>query len=174
MIEKTRKASVPDSGVRALLVALLLGVAPPAAAVERLAEEVAAVFNWYYAAAFGTGTYTVDGERVTVLTVPISYTLREATDDVWGVRLTVPTSAAFGNFDLYNPDFDNLDQVHIAAWSFMPGADVIINVNPYWRLQPFANIGRGREFQTETTATIYQLGISTHYRWPELRNPEVE
>jgi hypothetical protein len=154
--------------------ALLLGcLSWPLQAQEPTAETVGTVFNWYYAAAFGTGVYTINGERVTVLAIPVSYTVREPSDEHWGVRLTLPVSVALANFDMANPDLGNIENVDIAALSLLPGAELRIPISENWRVHPFANIGRGREFQNDVAATVYQVGVSTLYDVPLWRWPEV-
>ncbi len=146
----------------------------PCPAADPYSETVGVLFNWYYATSFGTGVYSVGDTTVTAVNLPFHYTVREPTDTDWGWRLTVPVTAAFGNFNLYDPDFNQIDKIHLAALSVMPGAELIYPLRPYWRLNGFANIGRAWEFETQAGATIYQVGLSTHYQVPDLHNPDIE
>lgn len=160
----------------ALLV--LLGLAPsdPAhgqglsrAAVQQRADQASQLFNWYYAAVYGTGAYKIGEETVGVVRLPMAYTIREMTDEQWGWKLTFPVSAALAQFDLN--DFD-LGHANVTGLSILPGIEAQIPLKPEWVLKPFANLGGGWEFQRDTSATIWSLGASTLYeldpapKWP--------
>jgi len=145
-------------------VVLLLARAAPAAEAPLTSE----LFNWYYATAFGTGAYRVADQTVTVLSVPISYTLRPPSEKRWGVNLTVPVTAALANFHYQDLDFADTT---VAGMSILPGLEWIIPLRPYWMLRPFIGVGYGTEFQGDSSATIYQVGLTTAYRVPGLENP---
>lgn len=166
------RRALADPRTRAVIALVVALLAWPVQAQQPTAQTVGALFNWYYATAFGTGVYTVDGERVTVVAIPVTYTLREPNEEHWGVRLTLPVSVALANFDMTEPDLGNIENVDIAALSLLPGAQLRIPMSENWRPRPFANVGRGREFQNDVAATVYPLGLSTLYdvpfwRWPE-------
>jgi hypothetical protein len=150
------------------LLALAIGVA---SAEEPSAQAVGALFNWYYAATFGTGVYTIAGDTVTVVAVPIGFTLREPGEDRWGVRLSAPVSAALANFDYRNPE---IDATEVAALSFLPTAEVVIPIGPHWRLRPYAGIGHGSDLRTDTGALIYQIGATTAVTVPAFHDPGLE
>lgn len=109
-----------------------------------------------------------------MLTVSLAYTLRKPDADHWGVRLTLPASVALGSFDLYDPDLDSLDDIRLAAWSLLPGAEVVIPLAPHWRMNPFANFGWAKERETGAGANVYQAGVSTMYAVQAVRYPELE
>ena len=141
-------------------------LATPASAqttVQERSQNVDQLFNWYYASVYGTGYYKIGEESVTVLRLPFAYTLREPTEEKWGIKLTFPVSAALAQFDLR--DFD-LGRVNTAGLSILPGLEVEIPVNANWTVKPFANLGMGRDFQQDTNALIYALGTSTVYKMP--------
>lgn len=146
----------------------------PAHAAEVSARSVGVLFNWYYTTSFGTGVYSIGDRTVTAVSLPFYYTLREPSETDWGWRLTLPVTFAAGNFDLYNPDISQIDDIQLAAVSAMPGLELIIPIKPHWRLNSFANVGRAWEFETKAGANLYQVGMSTHYRVPSLVYPEVE
>lgn len=128
------------------------------------------LFNWYYATAFGTGAYRIADQTVTVLTVPITYTLRPPSEETWGIRLTFPVTAALVNF--HYQEFDFLD-TRVAGMSVLPGVEVLMALEPHWMVRPFVGLGYGTEFEAESGATIYQAGITTAYRVPDLDYPRV-
>jgi hypothetical protein len=147
----------------------LLSAAPaqaqttPSPVVQQRAQDVDQLFNWYYASAYGTGYYKIGEESVAVLRLPFAYTLRPATEEQWGLKLTLPVVGAFADFDLR--EFD-LGRVSTAGMSFVPGLEAWIPLNARWTLKPFASLGMGREFQRDSSAIIWSLGTTTVYNQP--------
>jgi len=109
---------------------------------------------------------------VTVLTLPLGYTLREPDAEHWGIRLTLPASLALGSFDLYNPALDQIDDINLAAWSVLPGSSSRSAGTALAR-EPFANVGWAQERETRGGAALYQAGVSTLYAVPEIAYPEI-
>lgn len=146
--------------------AAALWLAAPAqaqVAVQQRAERTDELFNWYYASIFGTGYYRIGEERVAVLRVPLRYELRPASAEHWGVRLTLPVSAAFAQFDLR--DF-NLGQVKTQGLTVLPGIELEIPLRQDWTLRPFANLGGGWEIHTGASSTVFSLGATTLHTRP--------
>ena len=135
----------------------------PSAVVQQRAARADELFNWYYAAAYGTGVYRIGEETVGVLRVPLGYRIREARDGQWGLRLTIPVTAALAEFDL--TDF-HLGRVRAAGLSVLPGVEVEIPLAERWTLKPFANAGPGWEFKRDSSALIYTTGVATVYQRP--------
>jgi len=133
------------------------------AVVQQRAARVDELFNWYYAAAYGTGVYKIGEETVGVLRAPFAYRIREAGEGQWGIRLTLPVSAALTEFDL--TDFQ-LGHVRAAGLSVLPGIEAEIPLAERWMLKPFANVGPGWEFKRDGTAVIYSAGAATVYQLP--------
>jgi hypothetical protein len=156
----------------ALLVALVIPTVSRAAVPDT--QSVSTQFNWYYATSFGTGVYTFNNTTVTAIALPFYYTMREVDDTNWGWKLTLPVTAAVGNFNLSDPDFGQINKIQLSAMSIMPGAEMEIPLYPHWHLSLFANAGRALEFDTKVSAVIYQAGVSTHYKVPRLSDPDVE
>lgn len=135
----------------------------PRAVAQERATRADQLFNWYYAAAYGTGVYKVGDETVGVLRAPFGYRLREASDSEWGVRLTLPVTAALAEFDL--TDFQ-LGRPSVAGLSVLPGLELEVPLAPGWVLKPFANAGGGWEFQRDSSALLYSTGASLLHRRP--------
>lgn len=133
------------------------------AQVQQRSQDVDHLFNWYYASVYGTGAYKIGEESVAALRLPFSHTFRKATDEQWGLKLTLPVTAAFAEFDLR--DFD-LGSVSTSGMSIMPGIEIEIAMNPTWTVRPFANAGWGREFQRDSSALIYAAGVTSVWRSP--------
>jgi hypothetical protein len=132
-------------------------------AVQQRAARTDELFNWYYASVFGTGYYRIGEEQVAVLRVPLRYELRPASAEHWGIRLTLPVTAAFAQFDLR--DF-NLNQVKTQGLTVLPGIELEIPLREDWSLRPFANLGGGWEFQGGGSSTIFSLGATMLHTRP--------
>lgn len=158
-----RSALLLASAVAFLMPGLLPAQGLPRAVVQQQSERAGELFNWYYASAYGTGVYKIGDETVGVLRLPFSYQLRKANDDQWGVRITLPVTAALAEFDLSN---FQLGKTSVAGLSVLPGVEIEIPLAPNWALKPFINVGGGQEFQNDTTALIYSTGASTLYTRP--------
>lgn len=155
-----------------LLPVLVLAVGLGSArAAEPTAYTVGTLFNWYYATTFGTGVYTSGETTVTAVNLPFQYTLREPSETEWGWRVQLPVATVLGSFTLRDPNLGSLD---LTAVSFLPGLELIVPVQPDWRLSAFANLGGAWEFETGTSAALYRAGLSTRYRFAELRDPDLE
>ena len=161
-----REGASPRAVARAaalLAVAALLlagqGLAQPLsrAVVQERARDVDQLFNWYYAAIYGTGVYRIGEETVGVVRAPFGYRLREAGEERWGLRLTLPVTAALAEFDL--TDFQ-LGRVRAAGVSVLPGIEAEIPLAPGWTLKPFANAGGGWDFKNDGSALIHSVGIA--------------
>jgi len=129
--------------------------------VQQRSRRAAELFQWYYAAVYGTGAYRIGDESVSVVLLPMAYTVREPSAEDFGVKLTVPVSAALAQFDLYDWDLGN---VRTAGLSVLPGVEIEIPLQSNWSVTPYANLGIGREFTQDTSALIYAAGVSTLYR----------
>jgi len=167
------RCSVASCHIGAAACLAALTVVIPAYAVEPSAQTVGALFNWYYTTSFGTGVYSIGDTTVTAVALPFHYTMREPNEIDWGWQVTLPVTTALGNFDLYDPDLGQIDNIRLAAVSVMPGFEFIIPIKPHWRLSSFANIGKAWELETQTSATLYQAGVSTRYDLATVRYPEI-
>ena len=103
---------------RLLAIACAL-VCSPVLAVDP-ARDNAALFNWYYAAAFGSGAYRVGEINTFVIRAPVSFRLREATPQQWGVRLIAPITA--GVADIEPDDRDGIPDTLTALAASVGGA----------------------------------------------------
>jgi hypothetical protein len=115
------------------LIAGLLA-APPALAQQaqpRFVQQREELVNWYYAATFGTGIYTSGDRTVAVLQLPLSYTLREPEEDRWGLRITLPVSVGFYDYD-FNDIFNEGLPERLGTLSFVrpTEADYLTRLKP--------------------------------------------
>lgn len=128
--------------------------------------EVAQVFNWYYATAFGTGTYSIGDDRIFVARFPLSWSLGGSPDRPYHLELKVPITLGLTRLGEVD-DLDDLDETRIGSIGVVPGLELEVALDPRWTVRPFANLGAGWESETETPALIYQAGVKTTYAVPD-------
>lgn len=119
--------------------------------------------DWYYAATFGTGVYTIEGRTVYVFRTPLSYRLREADADRWGLKLKAPVTV--GLYDLEKPLDDILSQ-NFATVSILPGVEFDKAITERWILRPTASFGYGQDVVNGVSARIWELGVRSLYTIP--------
>ena len=128
--------------------------------------ERQSLINWYYAATFGTGTYTAGDRSVTVFQLPFSRALQTVEDD--GVGLRFKLSAALG---IYDYDFNSV--IHgnvpdrISTLSLLPGLEWQMLLNKRWTIRPYVDGGYGKELTGGQSAWIYDFGVKSRYIFAE-------
>ena len=145
------------------VIIVFLAAASNANAQTDSGQQEQQLFNWYYAAIYGTGVYTAGDRTVAVLQAPLSFPLRERSDDQWGLTLKLPVSLGFYDFD-----FDDvLDQGlpdRVSTISVLPGLELDKYITPRWLLRPYFAAGAGWEIGGDEAAWIYDLGARSRYR----------
>jgi hypothetical protein len=146
-----------------MLAALLAAASALAQQVQpRYVQEREELANWYYAATFGTGVYTAGDRTVAVLQLPLSYTLREPEEDRWGLRITLPVSVGF-----YDYQFDEILSEGLpnafSTLSFVPGLELEKQITSRWRLKPYVSAGAGWELDGAGYAWIYDVGLRSRF-----------
>ena len=155
---------------RRILVVAAASVAAISAAQAqtRSVEDDQDLINWYYSAIYGTGIYTTGDRTVGVLQIPVSHTLRESSDDQWGLRLTLPVSFGFYDFSFDAVIEDGLPD-RINTLSFVPGLEFEKRIVPRWLLKPYVSVGAGWELGGDESAVIYDAGLRSRFRMGEHR-----
>jgi len=156
-----------------LLTGLLAAPLAQAQQVQpRFVQERKELVNWYYAATFGTGVYTTGDRTVAVLQLPLSYTLREPEEDRWGLRITLPVSVGF-----YDYQFDEIFSEGLpsafSTLSFVPGLELEKQITARWRLKPYISAGAGWELDGAGYAWIYDVGLRSRFRIGEDQGVEL-
>ncbi len=147
------------------LVAVFWLVSPQTAVSQ---EQAPATVHWAYSAYFGSGWYSVPGNRdVFVARMTYRQTLSDASLDADGNRiigkyLKFPVSVGLNRFDLDNP-LDVADPDNVSFLSVNPGIDIEVPVNDAWSLRPYASVGYGRALGSNESAWSYWGGIKSRY-----------
>ena len=127
--------------------------------------------HWAYSAYFGTGWYTVNGDRdVFVFRVNPRWALSESSQDEGkhraGWYLRTPVVAGLDRFDIEDP-VDAIELDNVSYLSLNPGIEAVVPVNKTWALRPYASIGYGAEISGGSSAWSYWAGVRSHWTFHE-------
>lgn len=150
---------VPFLLLRILLIGFLLVMlmmSSPAAAVE-------STINYAYSFKLGTGVYRVGALDAFVVNLPFSYTLVSPSESRMGVKLLLPFS--FGYYDYNYSILERGLKERLATASFVPGVELTAPMSQRWELKPFVHAGLGKDFAGGDVAWIYASGIKSLYRF---------
>lgn len=122
-----------------MLVALTtLATCPPMArAQSQFPVETRETINYAFDYAYGFGTYEVTDQKVTLLQVPISITLRSLEKHNWGLRLRLSGVAAIHNFTRIE-DFE-IEQIRYVT--VVPGIEFLFPTGSRSLLRPYLDLG---------------------------------
>ncbi|MEM1112378.1 MAG: hypothetical protein AAGI11_10770 [Pseudomonadota bacterium] len=124
--------------------------------------------SYIYPAIMGTGTYKIDGRRLSMLTVPFSFTQQRLAepDHELGLKWFAPVTIGYDQID--DTDWlDNLITEELVTLSVMPGAQVSIPLDETWTIRPYGQLGLGHDFVSDETFVLGTLGakILGLWRW---------
>jgi hypothetical protein len=118
--------------------------------------------SYIHAAILGTGTYTLNDRRITMLKMPFAWNQRPASAESVGWRWLAPTVLGYDDLSGVGSDIiESLLPDQLVTLSVMPGVEFIYPVNERWYLKPFVEIGGGRDFNQEETFFLTHLGLRT-------------
>lgn len=167
MFALSARLNLRRPGARSIALAFLLLLAPGQAVSDEVlpyAEGETPRFDWYYAAAFGTGRYSAGERTVTALRVPLAWELKREEEARARVRLLAPVTLGAVDFGLEGVIDDPLDSVSMLM--FTPGVELQWPVGDQWRVRSFAYVGGGVEFEGDDRAWIYAAGVSARRDLP--------
>ena len=152
----------------AVLTILVAAAAPRpirAQQVDPFSEGERTLVNYAFATQLGSGVYSVAGRTVQVYRIPLSYAVRDETEDPWGLVVTFPLT--FGFYDFRTSDVldegipDNLDTA-----SLVPGVEFRLRAGPKWLLKPHADAGVVRESTNSADAYVFGAGLRAIADYP--------
>jgi len=116
--------------------------------------------SYIHAAILGTGTYSLNERRMTMLKLPFSWKQRPATPESVGWRWLAPTVLGYDDLSAVDSDIiESLLPDQLMTLSVMPGVEFIYPVNERWYLKPFVGIGGGRDFNLGETFFLTEFGV---------------
>ncbi len=150
------------SRVTAILAALHTGAGALAQDTPPEAEQVEV--SYIYAAVMGTGTYKINGRRITMLNIPLSYTQREMTQERAGLEWCMPL--VLGYDEVTEQDwFGDLLEEDLVTLTALPGLQYQLPLDETWTLKPFGNLGAGHDFAGAETVWMGVLGLGALATW---------
>lgn len=152
--------------LQSVLFLTLLGMGLSVHAQQRDPDDLLNV-SYIHAAVLGTGSYTLNDRRVTMLKLPLSWKQRAETPESMGWRWLAPV--VFGYDDLSQVDSDIIQALmpdEMVTVTAMPGLELIFPVSRNWYLKPFIELGGGRDFQAEENFALAHFGLRSlsHFR----------
>ncbi len=156
--------SIPFSAPARLLLSLALIACAilPAHGQTRAVQDKQDLINWYYSASFGTGVYTAGDRSVAVVQLPISHVLHPAGEGRYGLRLKVPVTFGFYDYNFDDVFGGDLPQ-RVSTVSVMPGLEWEVPLSRRWTLKPYFSGGIGQELSGRESALIYDFGVKSRY-----------
>lgn len=145
----------------ALCCALLLATSP-CSAQEAGGEIEDNDFNYVYSTVLGTGFYSTSTERVFILRVPLKWTVAEFNEKS-SLDLLVPVSVGVREPLDENGNLEIPDRLMTA--SLLPGVAWDYKVKENWQVSPSLQAGIAQDFQDDTTAWLYSIGVRSYAWW---------
>jgi hypothetical protein len=143
------------------LLLLLFGTAA-AAAPRPLSSSEQAVLNFGFATQLGSGVYSLSGRTLQVYRLPFGYTLPLEDDAPVQVRLTLPFTIGFLDFEPGDMVDTGLPHT-LDSFSLVPGLEFDHAVDERWHLQPFVEAGIARDTGADVDQRVYSLGLRSRY-----------
>jgi hypothetical protein len=120
--------------------------------------------SYIYAALMGTGSYKIDGRRISMLRLPFSWTQRKMTDTEAGFKWYMPV--IIGNDSVGGSDWlDQLFPDNLVTLTVMPGFEYQIPLTSDWALKPFGYAGVTHDFTTDELVLLGVAGLSSVARF---------
>ncbi|MEO8005164.1 MAG: hypothetical protein ABI771_09680 [Betaproteobacteria bacterium] len=128
--------------------------------------ERQSLINWYYAAAFGTGTYTAGDRSVTVLQAPFSHALQTLEEDGIGLKFKLSATLGFYDYNFNSVVHGNVPD-RVSTFSMLPGLEWQMLLNKRWTIRPYVDAGYGKELTGGQSAWIYDFGVKSRFIFAE-------
>ncbi len=148
-----------------LPIALLAGTfSPLSCAQELLSGDEQNVVNFAFATQLGSGVYSVSGRTLQIYRLPFSHTLKSTDDSGFGIKLTLPVTLGFFDFELQDVANGAIPS-HVDALSFVPGLTLSFEAQPDWLLEPYVEAGISRAGDVDADAKVYAVGLASLYEF---------
>jgi hypothetical protein len=126
--------------------------------IMKLSDSPSPILNHAFATQVGSGIYKVGERTAYIYRVSTSVPFYSPHDGRWSLRLRLPLTFGFFNFELRDViDIGFPDK--LATLSLVPALECVIPVALNWWIEPYVGFGGGRDFSTQTSSYIYATGI---------------
>ncbi len=133
----------------AALALLVAGLAGPASAQDEGLDPL------LFAPLADRPVQEVDGRSLQIYRIPLSYSVRDAGEDPWGLRITFPVSVSSVRVEAITDIGDFV--AHLETISVIPGVELAFPMGERWQLKPFTEVGVGRA--ESATEVLYAAGV---------------
>lgn len=101
-------------------------------------------------------------EELQAVRIPISFSVQSMGESSWGIKLRVA-----GTFTVRNLEsLSDLDLGGFKTTAFLAGVELLIPLGRYKTLRPFADIGVGKDDQTDETVFLVEAGALAELIFP--------
>ena len=156
------------------LALLLLAASHPLQAQDIAPQTDLGDYNlsYIYAAVLGTGTYKIDGRRITQLQARFKWTQKEMTDSEFGYSWVAPVGIGYDAVT-ENNWLDQIFSENLVTMTALPGVIVQIPLDENWTLKPLGNLGLTYDFTNDEPVILGVLGLRALGTWAIGHNQEV-
>ena len=138
--------------------AVTLAIAAPA-----LSQEGGGQTSHPFAFGYSGGGSATPDTKIYDVRIPASFKIFSANDDDWGLRLRLVLYA--GVYDFTVEEAIDLD-FRFQSLAATPGVEFLVPVGKGWILKPFAEVGYGRDFDSDLGFGVWSMGMRTIATWP--------
>ncbi len=120
--------------------------------------------SYLYAAVMGTGTYKVDGRRISMLRIPVSFSKQEPA--AAEQRITWSAPVVLGYDEISTEDWlETVFNEKIGSLSVLPGFEYRLPISDTWVLKPFGHLGITQDFTRHETMGMGIVGLRALGTW---------
>jgi len=148
---------------RGLCLALLAASLANAQQLPELNEDDFTV-SYSYAALMGTGTYKIDGRRITMLRIPVAFTQRAMTQEKFGIKWYMPITIGYDQVN-DNSWLEKVFDEELVTLTAMPGFEAQLAIDDIWTLKPYGKIGATYDFTRDEAIILGVTRLRTRGTW---------
>ncbi len=94
--------------------------------------------------------------------IPVSFSVQSMGESTWGIKLRVAGTFTVRNLQSLN----DLDLGGFKTTAFLAGVELLIPLGHYKTLRPFADVGVGKDDQTDETVFLVETGALAELIFP--------
>src|SRR5262245_25156865 len=129
-----------------------------------LADDDVPVLGFAFSHYTGSGIYVVEDRTVQVYDIPIAFSPMKLEDHRLGLRITLPVSLGFYDFQAADVIETGLPE-HLGTASFLPGIRFDFRPTGNWILGPFIEAGVAKDFEGGEVVLVGGTGIHSEVRF---------
>jgi hypothetical protein len=128
--------------------------------IPAVADDPVPVLGFAFSHYTGSGIYVVENRTVQVYDIPISFSPMKLEEHKLGLRVTLPVSLGFYDFEVSDVVQTGLPE-HLGTASFLPGIRFDFRPAERWILGPFVEAGAAKDFEGGELVLVGGTGIDS-------------